>query len=79
MKPFSGLILCFECLTKDRIIQHGEWSIKKNHGDGHDAPRRKEEREKQNHGFQGKGIIWILFYTKDTIEGVGGLGLIAVL
>ena len=45
-----------------------------NHGDGHDAPTRKEEREKQNHGLQGKGIIWILFYTQDTIEGVGGLG-----
>ena len=50
-----------------------------NHGDGYDAPTGKEEREKQNSGFQGKGIIWILFYTQDTIEGVGGLGSIAVL
>ena len=49
------------------------------HGEGHDASMRKEEREKQNHGLQGKGIIWILFYTQDTIEGVGGLGSIAVL
>ena len=55
-------------------MEHGE-----NHGDGHEAPRRREERGKQNHGFQGKGIIWILFYTQDTIEGVGGLGSIAVL
>ena len=43
------------------------------------ATRPWRKGKEQNHGYQGEGIIWVLFHTQDTIEGVSDLGSTTVL
>jgi hypothetical protein len=58
----------------DRVIQSKWWSKLEVHGDegGHEMKMiklqlRREEREKQNQGDQGKGIRYILFLVIKTL------------
>jgi hypothetical protein len=58
----------------DRVIQSKWWSQLEVHGDegGHEMKMiklqlRREEREKQNQGDQGKGIRYVLFLVIKTL------------
>jgi hypothetical protein len=58
----------------DRVIQSKWWSKLEVHGDegGHEMKMiklqlRREEREKQNQGDQGKGIRYVLFLVIKTL------------